>query len=939
MKSLSNVFFVGLAGCTLYACSGGMSPPKEEVGSTSEALTSACARGVPCSLVMPVPQAARPQNVIVSAQNGLALDSGSTVKSANGKPSIIANLGGITTTLLNTVNVGGIVSTPGVNLGTGDTINGSIVTGGIVTNPFGSSTVKGTISSLQTIGVSAPVEGTVTFPTTSPAAVTVSSGTRSLAPGSYGAVSVSAGATLAITAGTYTLTSLSVAAGATLDLTETGGKVIVYVFNGFQFAGTEVQHGGDGQVLISDFNGALDLLTSAFRGTVSVQTGSIQLVSTTPVTYAGGFFGASVHVGANNTVLGLAPALPPPPSSPAIVPPPLPPPPTEVGCYSYVLNAWQAIACATDAYVDAHFPHPDVQLAVDASSAPAPLVYGQVAVTVPQIASESNVFLPSTASILPSCQTSGTSTPIWSVQTNVNSYTVPSGTVVNGVDRGGDNGTTQFAVQSDGSTNGVCVWAVDQTAQIYTKKCATPVGQQRAGGLKPFDQGNVAGYVNGNGTISIVAALSWVAAGQPNIYAVTANDTYGLTGNWTAVGGGILGEGNCSQAQFTNAEVVTLVAASTCAGDTQATSSTCSPPTFEANASVFIGAEGTIETNNLTNIAAPTLGWPNVDLAVSNVTGTTSGSCLGPSHAYVQDNATDFGATPSNLGGQVFWESPDIFLVPKGTPVSLTAVSTETLLTPGAQFDIYVRVHNDLGCSPVTGAKTQVFLADPSALSAEWDPITSMQYVGNNMSSTGVTVPAGGEALIGPLTFTAPATGGHKCILADIEADGESAPSNTSATASSNQVAQRNIQFGGACEYPLTNATTSSGNVQLTLTVTPALGDGPVLTGTPDVEFTFDDSDSSWYSVWSTQLGVGAFFTVTHNSGAGTTTVRLGAPGLTLNAVPLAAGASRNVTGSASLTPGAPTATLQVAATLTDSSGNTLVQNGGSCNVPAPPGG
>jgi hypothetical protein len=339
----------------------------------------------------------------------------------------------------------------------------------------------------------------------------------------------------------------------------------------------------------------------------------------------------------------------------------------------------------------------------------------------------------------------------------------------------------------------------------------------------------------------------------------------------------------------------------------------------------------------LTNIGQPTLAWPNADLAVSNVTATTSGSCLGPSHAYVQDSAYDFGATPSNLGGQVFWESPDIFLVSHLTPVSLTAVSTETLLTPGAQFDIYVRVHNDLGCSAVTNAKTQVFLADPAALSTQWDAITNMQYVGNNMSSTGVTVPAGGEALIGPLTFTAPATGGHKCILADIEADGESAPTNTSDTVDSNQVAQRNIQFGGACEYPLTNATTSSGNVQLTLTVTPAIGDGPLLTGPPDVEFAFSDSDSSWYNVWSTQAGVGAFFTVTHNAGAGTTTVRLGAPGLTLNAVPLAAGASRNVTGSATLSPGAPTATLQVAATLTDSSGNTLVQNGGSCNVTAPP--
>lgn len=306
MRSLSNAFFVALAGCTLCACSGA---ENEQVGSASQALTPSCVTGLPCSLVMPIPLAASPQNVIISAQNGLALDNGSTVESADGSPSVIANLGGITTTLGDTVDVGGIVSVPGVNLGTGDTVNGNIVTGGIVTNPFGSSTVTGTISSLQTIFTSAPAEGTVTFPTTSPAGVTVSSGTQSLAPGSYGAVSVSAGATLALTAGTYIFTSLTVAAAAILDLTETGSTIVIYVYNGFQFAGDEVQHGGDGQVLVADFNGTFDQITSAFRGTLSVQTGSIQLVSTTPATYAGGFYGASVHVGANNTVLGLADAL------------------------------------------------------------------------------------------------------------------------------------------------------------------------------------------------------------------------------------------------------------------------------------------------------------------------------------------------------------------------------------------------------------------------------------------------------------------------------------------------------------------------------------------------------------------------------------------------------------------------------------------------------
>jgi len=666
-------------------------------------------------------------------------------------------------------------------------------------------------------------------------------------------------------------------------------------------------------------------------------------VSSAPVTYAGAFYGASVHVGANNTVLGLLPSVPTPPSTPAILPRQMPTPPTEVGCYAYVLNAWQPVACATEALIDS-FPHPDVQVTIDGSSQSQPLVYGEVGVTIPQISSEKDVILSSGPSLNPQCPDAGPSTNYaFSVQANTNTYTIPAGKIVNGVNEGGQTGWNQFTIQSNGTTNIMCIWdivsSVNDGGSYGLHKCTptSPMQPSQERPLQNFDQGSVAGIVNSNGTLSIVAALSWVEPGEPTYYATVYNDYLGLAGQWTSVGGGIIGQGNCSQAQFGGAEVVTQVAASTCAGDTLATSNVCSPPVFDPNADVFLSGNGTAESNNLTNIGQPSLGWANADLAVSNVTATLSGSCLGPSHAYVEDNPTDFGAVPSNLANQVFWESPDIFLVPHGTVVNLTSVSTETLLVPGQQFDIYVRVHNDLGCSPVTGAKTQVFLADPSALSAQWDPITNMTYVGDNMSSTGVTVPAGGEALIGPLTFTAPAsTTGHKCILADIEADGESPPTNTSATAQSNQVAQRNIQFAGACEYPLTNGTTSNGNLALTLTVTPPLGDGPVLTGTPDVEVTFDDSDSSWYNVWSAQFGVGTLFTVTHNAGPGTTTVRMGVPGVTLNTVTLAAGASRNVTGTASLSPGAPAATVQIAATLTDSSGNTLAQNGGSCNFTAP---
>lgn len=619
--------------------------------------------------------------------------------------------------------------------------------------------------------------------------------------------------------------------------------------------------------------------------------------------------------GAVHRDVNLACPTTPPPTSPAIPPAPLPPPPPPVvGCYVNTPNGWKSTPCATKEFIDAHFPHPDVQLTVT-SPGTTPLVFGQIDVTVPQVASITDV--------------SGSSSNAnrWSFQSTTNLFAVPAGH--------GNTGHTagvQFVIQSNGSTSAICIWNVDVTSQLYPNQCVTPSPQQRAGGLQAYDYGNIAAYVNSNGTLTMVAELSWMPSGQPNQYSVVANDTNGLIGNWTAMSGGLLGLGGGSQAQLTNAEVVTQVLASTCSGDTQGGSPLCAPPVYQPNGTVYVGGTGTVETNNLTAIGVPTLAYLNADLAVSNVTATTSGNCLGQSRAYVKDSPQDFGATPSTLGNNVFWESPDIFVVPRGTVVDVNAVSTETTVTPGGLYDAYVRLHNDLGCAAVTGAKTLVYLADPSALSVQWSSITGNSYVGNNLGSTGVTVPAGGQALIGPLPFTAPSSGignGHKCMLAAIEADGQAAPANATDAPNSNQVAQRNLEFVGPCVFQLTNGTASNGTVQLTLGVTPSSNTPPSLTVTPDVEVTFDDADSSWFNVWSIQSGNGTAFAVTHNAGANTTTVRLGSFNLVLDPVPLAAGQSRSATGNINPTSG--TLTLQLGAILTDSGGHVLANNGGSC--------
>lgn len=616
-----------------------------------------------------------------------------------------------------------------------------------------------------------------------------------------------------------------------------------------------------------------------------------------------------------------------PPLGAAVPPTPLPdPPPPVVGCYEYTRNGWRTVPCADPVYVESLFGRPNVELGLT-SNAPAagggaaPLVYGQVETILPMVGTVNDVVVSPVPAV---CGTGTNLANSFSIQGNTNGWT------------GSDMHTkaVQFVIQSNGTDNAICIWRIDVTSQTYPHDCVMPRPKQRSGGLRAFDSGNLAGFVNAAAnTLTMVAELSWVPNGDATHYALVVPDDIGLEGNWLANSGSILGRGECTQVQFTNTELLTRLAVSSCEGDTSANDPTCAGTDLSPNVTVNNGS-GTVETNNLTAVAAPAVSYPNADLAIASYISTTSGACLGPTAVYVKDRADDSSAEPSNTGGQPFWESPDIFVVPSGSPVDVGATASDTLITPGANYDVWVRVNNDLGCAPVTGVKALVYLADPSALSVQWVSITGNQYLGGS-SPTGATVATGSRGLVGPFPFTAPNTGAgtaHKCLIAAVTADGEPPEADTTNAPASNQVAQRNVQLTD-CQYPLTNATTTNGTVGLTLSVDP-ITPTPSLGSTPNVQVAFDDPASTWLNVWQAQAGSGTAFTVSH---AGTiTTVRLGQASVTLNPVPLAAGETRVAKGNLQL--GAPSGltTLSLQAELLNGT-NRVVVNGGSCQANPPP--
>ena len=165
-----------------------------------------------------------------------------------------------------------------------------------------------------------------------------------------------------------------------------------------------------------------------------------------------------------------------------------------------------------------------------------------------------------------------------------------------------------------------------------------PAGQ-RPGPLQNFDWANVAGYIDpGTGMLNMVAQLSWNKAGDPTHYAVVTDDMYGLAGNWTQFDGEVLGVSCGSEAVFnTDAEVVTRVAISSCAGDTEKDSTLCAPPVLNPNVT-FSGITSTGETNNLNlSVAGGAVSYANDDLAVVNTTSSTAplGACIDPKHIYM----------------------------------------------------------------------------------------------------------------------------------------------------------------------------------------------------------------------------------------------------------------------------------------------------------------
>lgn len=674
---------------------------------------------------------------------------------------------------------------------------------------------------------------------------------------------------------------------------------------------------------------------------------------------------------------------------PDVVRPPrtLPPPPTKVGCYLGSPNGWREVACSTDEQVTVEYPvpYPAIESYADETPSVTPLEYGEIDVTFSAIGRVDRT------------EFSDTTRDELSFQANTNYFARP----------GGLEGWVQFVLQTKPTLAldpmeprgvAICIWDFLHTGIPSSSPLdfrTTCVGnlsggsnsnfdpytaRRRPGHFEQFDFATVAGTVfvaSGEGAedcahtndrkLGMVAKISWF---DPNndpendrgMYAVVKCDESGLAGNWTAISGGVFGHGGGSDAYFQDTMVVNRILAGSCANaagpsPTIPWPGACPdqlpllPNTRLGDARLDRALGPTFEDSNLELLGPPlTLAASSPDLVyttyyqTSEVVGGVPICLEGAKRIYVKDHPGDNGFVPSNIDGQPFWNSPDLFIVPQGSPVDADAPAPPIVVTPGQTYDAYMRVHNEYSCEAITGVRARLHIADPAALSVAWGEITpGTDYVGPPGQTAGVTVPAGGSALLGPFTFQAPTTGlgdGHRCMLGSLISDEQSTPSDPFDAPGSHQVAQRNVAFE-ECSFPLTNAMNGGALVRLTLS---ADGAEPALSGSNDFSWTFYDPTQDWYQDWL--AGAGTTYSVTHNSGE--TTVRLGPPqgtiwmgqtSVTLPPVSLAAGVTIAATAEVGLGAGEVDTILSIQGEMLDLYGFPITTNGGSCvgRAPAPP--
>ena len=272
-------------------------PPGDETVRIESALVSS-----QFALVTPTGD---PRATLLSASDSLTLDDRVTIGTASALE-IAAAFGTTTTQIAAGVQAhANLTSKPSVFMGSSARVFGFARSGGTIDKQTGAQVNGGEFP--NTAITSIPTQWTVTFPDTNQGDVTLEPDqTRTLAPGSWGNLTVKSRSKVFLSAGTYFFqTMTSTEPDAQILLNKTAGAIFIYVKSGFTLKGPLLSNGGpEGEELVGYLGTAIADIESPLLGTIVAPNATVELRRpSNNAAHRGAVFAKGIHVFSDATVI------------------------------------------------------------------------------------------------------------------------------------------------------------------------------------------------------------------------------------------------------------------------------------------------------------------------------------------------------------------------------------------------------------------------------------------------------------------------------------------------------------------------------------------------------------------------------------------------------------------------------------------------------------
>jgi hypothetical protein len=247
----------------------------------------------PQPFTIKLPDAAGLAGVGLAASNNLHLANTVMMTSPRTGLTTAVNTGGAGTDVGTDASVGSIISQSSVTVRDRSVVNGNAQSAGTIALVNGAQ-VKGTVRQNTPVTPLQTFTWSVTVPNPGGDLSVPANTTSTIAPGSYGNVSVNAGAALHLGAGTYFLKGLSTELQSQVVLD--GGPVFLYIVAAPDLRGAIVPGAQQRHLLMGVIGSGTVLLESSFIGTIVAPNAVLRFAPSSPATYTGSFFAKDIDV-------------------------------------------------------------------------------------------------------------------------------------------------------------------------------------------------------------------------------------------------------------------------------------------------------------------------------------------------------------------------------------------------------------------------------------------------------------------------------------------------------------------------------------------------------------------------------------------------------------------------------------------------------------------